>query len=134
MTNYNEYRSATGITTKQMIKAVAEEYPRFSKIQSSMCSNIEYGICLLPEAEQILVEKFGSAPGLNITEGEEKRTSPAAPRPDRRKKRNRLVVRLDDDTARRVRIMMAQMNFTHAQDFLEQALLSMLENWEGRND
>lgn len=132
MTNYNEYKSVTGITTRQMINAVAEEFPRFSKIQSSMCSNTEYGICLLPEAEKILVEKFGSAPGLNITEGVEERKSPAAPKPDKRKKRNRLVVRLDDDTARRVRTMMTQMHFTHTQDFLEQALLSMLENWEGK--
>lgn len=128
MTNYNQYRAAVGITRRQMIEAVAEEFPRYSKIQDSMCSNINYGICLLPEAEAILAEKFGEAPGLNIS-GLPKKTRER--KPDNRKKKNRLIVRLDDETARRVRALMADMHFTHAQDFLEQALLSMLENWEG---
>lgn len=130
MTDYSAYRNAAGITTKQMVKAVAEEFPRFSKIQCSMVNNTEYGVCLLPEAERLLIDRFGYAPGLSIGEEEGKKEKAVVRRADNRKKRNRFIVRLDDSTAYRVREMMTEMGYTRTQDFLEDALDSMLQNWE----
>jgi hypothetical protein len=129
MTNYKAYRSAVGISSGQMIETIRAEYPKFSKIQNSMVSNPAYGICLLPEAESLLVEKYGTAPGLTVSDGHT--VSKATPRKaDKRRKKNRMTVRLDDETALRVRELMTAMHYIRAQDFLEQALLSMLENWE----
>lgn len=130
MTDYSAYRNTAGITTKQMVKTVAEEFPRFSKIQCSMVSNTDYGVCLLPEAERLLIEKYGYAPGLSIEEGKTEKEKTVVRRADNRKKRNRFIVRLDDSTAYRVREMMTEMGYTRTQDFLEDALGSMLQNWE----
>ena len=132
MTNYNEYRSVAGITTKQMVKTVSEEFPRFSKIQCSMISNPEYGVCLLPEAEELLISEYGYAPGLNKENTQEKKV--VVRKPEKRKKRNRFVVRLDDSTAGRVWKMMRGLGYVKTQDFLEDAIEAMLTNWEGNND
>jgi len=124
LTDYNAYCAAIGVKPRQIVSAVSAEFPKFSKIQFSMCANPDYGVCLRPEAEGLLVAAFGNGPGLN---------KPAKPHPkntDNRKKSNSFRVRLDDDTAKRVRQLMATLGFTSVQEFLEQLLLERLERKE----
>lgn len=124
MTDYNAYCASVGAKPRQIVSAVSAEFPKFSKIQFSMCANPAYGVCLLPEAEGLLVSTFGNGPGLN---------KPVKPHPkntDNRKKANSFRVRLDDDTAKRVRQLMATLGYTSVQRFLEQLLLDTLARKE----
>lgn len=122
MTDYNTYCAEAHIKPRQVVGAVSADFPKFSKIQFSMCANSAYGVCLRPEAEALLVEAFGSHPGLGCYK------KPGAEKKENRKKSNMFRVRLDDDTAARVRALMQELGFTHVQDFLETALVDMLEN------
>lgn len=119
MTNYNVYKTEVGISNADLIKTVAEKFPSYSKATNSMVCNPEkYGVCLLPEAETYLVQKFGGSYGLSI--------SPKR-REANRKKGNRLVVRVDDDLSYKIHALMAELHYSTVQDFLEDALKSMVK-------
>ena len=109
MSDYVRYRDSKGLTNSQMVKAVSTSYPGYTKIQHTMVNNPDkYGVCLLPEAERLIV------PG-------------AKSRDCKRKKRNRLVVRLNDEMYNRVRDLMLRLHYDTVQSFLEAALSSMVE-------
>ena len=120
MSDYVRYREEKGLSNNQIIRTVAEGYPGYTKIQNTMVNNPQkYGICLLPEAEKLLVDKFGEGEGIKIN-GIKRSES-------RRKKSNRLVVRLNDEMYNRVRDLMFRLRYTSVQAFLEDALTAMVE-------
>lgn len=53
--------------------------------------------------------------------------------PPNRKKKNRLIVRVNDELNNRIRDLMAEMKFYTVQDFLEAALLAMVEQNEDQD-
>ena len=120
MSDYVRYREEKGLSNNQIIRTVAEGYPGYTKIQNTMVNNPQkYGICLLPEAEKLLVDKFGEGEGIKL-HGAKRSES-------RRKKSNRLVVRLNDEMYNRVRDLMFRLRYTSVQAFLEDALTAMVE-------
>ena len=120
MSDYIRYRKEKGLSNNQIIRTIAEGYPGYTKIQNTMVNNPQkYGICLLPEAEKLLVDKFGEGEGIKLR-GVKRSES-------RRKKSNRLVVRLNDEMYNRVRDLMFRLRYTSVQAFLEDALTAMVE-------
>lgn len=120
MSDYVRYREEKGLSNNQIIRTIAEGYPGYTKIQNTMVNNPQkYGICLLPEAEKLLVDKFGEGKGIKLR-GVKRSES-------RRKKSNRLVVRLNDEMYNRVRDLMFRLRYTSVQAFLEDALTAMVE-------
>lgn len=65
MPDYKRYRVFVGISNPEMTRAVQEKYTAYNKIASSFVNHpSSFGVCLLPDAEAHLVEKFGPGPGL----------------------------------------------------------------------
>lgn len=135
MTDYNLYRSEKGISNNQIIRIVSKEYRGFNKIQCSMISNPEkYGVCLIPEAEKLLIDSFGEGSGLLSTvHGTQLGDTAESVRKKKpvRSKPNRLVVYLNNELNIRVRELMYSLKFDTVQDFLESALAAMVENSAG---
>ena len=124
MSDYVRYREEKGLSNNQIIRTIAERYPGYTKIQNTMINNPQkYGICLLPEAEKLLVDKFGEGEGIKLN-GVKRSES-------QRKKSNRLVVRLNDEMYNRVRDLMLRLRYTSVQAFLEDALTAMVEQEMG---
>ena len=120
MSDYIRYREEKGLSNNQIIRTIAEGYPGYTKIQNTMVNNPQkYGICLLPEAEKLLVDKFGEGEGIKLHGVKRSEI--------RRKKSNRLVVRLNDEMYNRVRDLMFRLRYTSVQAFLEDALTAMVE-------
>ena len=120
MSDYIRYREEKGLSNNQIIRTIAEGYPGYTKIQNTMVNNPQkYGICLLPEAEKLLVDKFGEGEGIKLHGVKRSEI--------RRKKSNRLVVRLNDEMYNRVRDLMLKLRYTSVQAFLEDALTAMVE-------
>lgn len=114
--DYVEFRRAKGISNTDMVNAIRELYPAYSKIQQTMvCNPARYGVCLLPAAEKILTDIWG-----DISDTETKK------RPDRRSKKNRMMVRLNDVLYSEVLDVMERMGYETTQDFLEAALTSIV--------
>ena len=91
MQDYANYRDHTEISSIDMVKALRPHFPGFNKCIMAYLNRPEkYGICLTPEAEAIIVDNFGSGPGLASRKFQKKR-------PERRTKQNRMTVRIDDD-------------------------------------
>ncbi len=111
--DYKQFRLDAGITTKDMIMAVREICPKYSKAQQSFADHPDlYGLCLLPSIEKALIERFGGAAA------KPPKTVP------KRSKPNRFVVYLNDDIAEKVKKIRAKQGCT------TQELLSVLiENW-----
>lgn len=119
MADYARYRESVGITNVQMTEALSEVFPKYSKIQSAMVNAPEkYGMCLTPDAEAVLISKFGVGTGLNA---KKKKNSKV-----KRNKSNRMAVRLDDPTYDMVKIKMAEMGLKSAQEFMEYSVMKML--------
>ncbi len=124
-TNYNAFRESKGIGNGDIIRTLRGKYPKYSKAQHSMVNNPEKnGVCLLPEAEALLVSVFGEGPGLTISA--KKRKSH-----DNKDKPRRLCVRLSDPMFERVNALVSRMSFATMQDFIEAAIVSMLEKYGG---
>ncbi len=53
------FRLVNGLKVKEIVAVMRTEYPLYSKITHSMVENpAKYGVKLLPEAEQLLVERL----------------------------------------------------------------------------
>lgn len=123
MTNYNSYRESKGIQNTDMVRAIRSAYPRYSKVQQSMVNNPEKnGVCLLPEAEAILVKEFGNGPGLTISVKPKRSHS-------NKDKPNRLYVRLNDDLCNRVEALMKVLSLSTKQDLIEAAIVQMCNRY-----
>lgn len=124
MTDYRRYCSIAGITNKEMVDRLHTAFPKYSKAtQSMICDPWGYAVQLVPEAEKILVDSFGYAPGLADDRPPKKHSHGNKAKP------NRLYVRLDDDLMVKVRSTMDRMSFATAQDFIEAALYQMVEKY-----
>ena len=127
MIDYLRYADIAGIQQKDMVEAVATEYPGFTKAQMSFaCNPAQYALCLIPEAEKLLEDRFGKAPGLSISVkiGDKKH--------ENKNKPNRLYVRLDDSLRSRVQSVYESMCFASMQDMLEAAIADFVSRHERR--
>lgn len=139
MTDYRSYRDYTGISNADMTAAVRKEFPLFTKITAAMANAPDkYGVCLLPEAEQNLVEIYGPGPGLQSVpfEGEApdgkqeqaKKVVPirAARKQQKRAKPNRITFSMTDEVYSRVLDRKQQDGFASMQELIETLLLEYL--------
>lgn len=128
MANYLLYADHNEITQKDMVQAIQQYYPDFSKVQMSLaCYPERNALQLIPAAEDILVANFGGGPGLSISpkiEGRKLR------RHDNKNKPNRMCVRLDDSLRSRVEAIYKSMCFVSYQDFLEAAIAEFVQKHE----
>jgi hypothetical protein len=125
MPDYNRYRREKGLSNNDMISCLHPNYSKFQKATMTMINNPDdYAVQLLPEAEMLLKKKFGFGKGLSICD---------RPRSSHgnSKKPNRLYVRVDDSLMDRVKTLMSRMHFATTQDFVEAALLQMVEKYGG---
>lgn len=126
MPDYNRYRYEHDITNNDIIDALKKKFAKYQKSTMTMVNNCwDYGVQLLPEAEAVLVEKFGPGPGLAISESKRSRSH------GNTKKPNRLYVRVDDALMCRVDALMKHMHFATVQDFVEAAILQMVDKYGG---
>lgn len=123
MADYAQYRKRAGISNTAMTRALNEIFPKFTKIQASMIAFPEkYGICLTPEAETVLVNKYGYENGLNIKRPRKRKV--------KRQKNNAITVRLDDSTYDMVKNKMAENGFKSVQEFMESTIEKSLGGCE----
>lgn len=123
MPDYARYRREKKITNNEMIACLRREFPKFQKATMAMVNDPDgYAVQLTQDAEAVLVKTYGKGKGLAYY----KRS-----RSDKRKKGNRLSVRLDDSAYARLQTLMSKMNFATVQDFLEAAILQMINRYGG---
>jgi len=129
MTDYNRYTAEAGITNREMIEELHRYFPRYGKpTQTMVCHPEKYGVQLTPQAEAIIVRRFGDYPGLsegwdfaNIDDLVMKKR-----RPERRRKGNKLTVRLDDSLFSELRALYDRTAFASMQDMVEAAIVEFL--------
>lgn len=117
--DYEKYRASVGITNAEMTRLLREHFPNYSKIQAAMVNSPEkYGVCLTSQAEAAIIAAFGYGEGLNTRQGKKQ--------PAKRKKDNRLVVRLDDSAYQAAMEKMKELGYSSTQDFVEAAIKEKL--------
>lgn len=122
MSNYVQYRKSVGISNNDMIKAIRASFKNYSGATNAMVNNPDrYGVCLLPEAEKLLVAHFGLGEGLDYKKDKPVRKACL------RKKPNRLSVYLTDEMYEQFKQMMKSNGCDTVQDFL----LKILEDYLG---
>ena len=134
MTDYSAYRSHVGITNPEMVKAVQDDYSAFNKIAASFVNHSNtFGVCLLPEAEKSLVDRYGPGPGLAsipFSAPAEEQEKPLRKRQDKRRKRNRITFRMDDELwSKALELKDAAGVFT-MQELFEIILKQAIRDWE----
>ena len=134
MTDYSSYRDHVGITNPEMTKALHAVYRGFGRPAASFVNNPERsGVCLLPEAEALLVNTFGPGPGLASLEftpevlGAE---PPKKRRPDRRRKACRITFRMDEDTYKQAMQLKESAGALSMQELFEILLRDAIKRWE----
>ena len=123
MADYVTYANSCNIKQQDMVNVIKKQYPAFGKAQMSFaCNPWRNALQLIPEAEQLLVDKYGRGPGLSIT--------PALPRNhDNKNKPNRLAVRLSNELRSQVQDVYEQMCFVTMQDLLEAAICEFVKKY-----
>lgn len=126
MTDYNAYRDEKGLSNSEMIAAVRTQFPRYSKPQQSFVSNPQkYGVCLLPEAEYALIDRYGFGAGLSVIDDgtyEPKHLAPPTKKKPNRKKPHRYTVRLSPELNFQVLELMVRLKVPTMQQLIEDAL------------
>uniref|UniRef100_UPI003FF14E12 ribbon-helix-helix domain-containing protein n=1 Tax=Candidatus Limivicinus sp. TaxID=3030905 RepID=UPI003FF14E12 len=111
--DYKKFRADTGIAAKDMIKAVKEIAPGYSKVHQSFVENPDKsGLCLLPSLDRMLVDRFGGT------------APPAKKKADNRTLKNKLTVRLPDDVYGKFAQIRAREGCT-----TQELLRDLIENW-----
>ena len=101
--NYQSFQKSHGLSNNDFIATVQAVYPKYSKIQHSMCCNPEkYGVRLVSAAEKLVKEKY-------------------TPRKPKRAKPNMVSARLDDETHARLMAFLKRYDLTQ-QDFLTELI------------
>ena len=94
MTDYKAYQAHVGITNPEMTDALQEVFPSYNKVCGTYVNNPEkYGVCLLPEAERLLLKTFGPGPGFASLPWQETKKKKS----DSRRKSNAVTVRMNDE-------------------------------------
>ena len=66
------FQEGIGIRPKELIGVLRERYPKYDKsLHSKVCSPEKYGVRLLEQAEQLLLEEFGTGPECSPQTGQE---------------------------------------------------------------
>jgi len=125
MQDYEQYREHVDISSMMMVKALRPHFRGFSK---SLMANVnhpeKYGVCLTPEAEDILIGDFGSGPGLAHRKYPRKRR-------ENRAKKNQVTVRLTDDLYLRL-LSLDNTFYPTMQSLIEGALEYFVEEQTGK--
>lgn len=117
MSDYRQYREDVGIKNADMIRVLKTKYRRYGGATNAMVNNPDtYGVCLIPEAEKLLAERFGYGKGLGYAK--ERPVKKAAIR----KKPNRLSIWLTDEKFDEFRKTMQEKGFETVQDFMAEIL------------
>ena len=104
-----------------MVKALRPHFKSVTKSILAIVNNPKkYGCCLTPEAEQILVETFGSGPGLAHRKYKRKRQA-------KRAKGHTVTVRMDDDLYLRLMSLKTDGEYPTTQALAEALLRDSLE-------
>lgn len=126
MTNYNAYREEKNISRAEMINALKTRYPKYTKAAQSFVDNPDKtGVCLLPDAEYILVDHYGFGSGLSIVDDgtyEPKHLAPPTKKKPRRKKPHSYTVRLSPELNYQVLELMGRLKVPTMQQLIEDAL------------
>ena len=134
MTDYSSYRDHVGITNPEMTKALHAVYRGFGRPAASFVNNPERsGVCLLPEAEALLVNTFGPGPGLASLEFAPEvleANPPKKHRPDRRRKAYRITFRMDEDTYKQAMQLKESAEAMSMQELFEILLKDAIKRWE----
>ena len=118
MADYPFYMECAGITRKQAIATLNNKYPKFGKATMTMiCNPQDYGVRLVSDAESELINAFGWHAGL----AERRRRSES-----KRKKKNKLTLRLDDSLYRQLQEVYHRTAFASMQDMLEAAVVEFI--------
>lgn len=126
MQDYNLYRSKKNLSNNDLIRVIKGGFPAFSKVQMSFASNPQKSaLCLVPEAEALLVEAYGDGEGLSA---KSRKTAP--PKKPNRKKPHRLVVYLDDALFAKAQTVATQAGYATMQAFLESLIADRVETYE----
>lgn len=125
MPDYRSYCSFAGITNREMVAALQEKFPKYGKpTQTMVCDPEGYAVQLTREAEALLVERFGTAPGLAWPHRSPRsHNSKARPR--------RLYARVDEGLYRRLEALQGRLSFPTLQDLIEAALSAFCDKYEG---
>lgn len=111
--DYKKFRADTGTASRDMIKAIKEIAPGYSKVHQSFIENPDKsGLCLLPSLDKMLVERFGGG-----VPKEKKRA-------DNRTLKNKLTVRLPDDVYEKFAQIRSREGCT-----TQELLRDLIENW-----
>lgn len=121
MQDYEQYREHTDISSLMMVKALKPTFKSVTKSILAIVNNPKkYGCCLTPEAEQILVDTFGSGPGLAHRKHRKRR-------PAKRSKGHAVTVRMDDDLYLRLMSLKTDGEYPTTQALAEALLRDSLE-------
>ena len=120
MQDYEQYREHADISSLMMVNALKPCFRSMTKsIMAIVNSPKKYGVCLTPEAEQILVDTFGSGPGLAHRRFKKKRYA--------RAKGHAVTVRMDDDLYLRLMSLKTDGEYPTTQALAEALLRGSLE-------
>ena len=122
MTDYKAYREAVGIENPDMTRTLQGMFPRYSKVDANFVNNPkQHGLCLLPEAEQLLVHVYGPGPGLQHT---------AKKKPEKRKKSHAITFRMTDELYGMALQLQESAGGITMQDLFEIILRNAYREWE----
>ena len=117
MSDYKQYREEVGIKNADMIRVLKSKYRRYGGATNAMVNNPDtYGVCLLPEAERLLAQKYGYSKSLTNAK------EPVVRKAAIRKKPNRLSIWLSDEKFDLFRQTMKEKGFDTVQDFMTEIL------------
>ena len=123
MSDYSAWRISTQTTNAQMIDTLKTRFKRYSKSTQSMINNPErYGVCLIPEAETMLVANYGIGRGLDVVPKEIQ----AFAKPKQRTKPRQMSVYVTNEMYEDIRELMEAQGFATMQDFLMNLINSVL--------
>ena len=128
MTDYQAYRAHVGIANPDMTKALKTMFPAFTKVNSALINHPDrHGVCLLPEAEQLLVQIYGEGPGLASVKFSGK---PEKKRSDSRRKNNRITFRMNDEDLEKALTLKEYSGAMSMQELFEILLRDAYKRWE----
>lgn len=127
MVDYIAYREDKGLSNNDMIRAIKPRFPKYTKAhQSFVCHASTNGVCLLPEAEHVLIDRYGFGPGLSVLDDGTYTPSPVPePKPRKkpvRKKPHGYTVRFNAETNEAIHAQMRRLNIRTVQEYMEEAV------------